>query len=116
MINSGGTWIDPGDVGIIGGPDVVTEWDTNPLSMTFYLEAATVGGSFVPFFSLFDNNNCGQACEGFAVSEFYTKYFYTMPLENPSEVPLPAALPLLLSALGFFGFFGWRKKQAAGTS
>ena len=42
MINSGGTWIDPGDVGIIGGPDVVTEWDTNPLSMTFYLEAALV--------------------------------------------------------------------------
>jgi hypothetical protein len=30
-----------------------------------------------------------------------------------SPVPLPAALPLLLSALGFFGFFGWRRKRIA---
>lgn len=28
-------------------------------------------------------------------------------------VPLPAALPLLLSALGFFGFLGWRRKRTA---
>ena len=28
-------------------------------------------------------------------------------------VPIPAALPLLLSALGVFGFFGWRRKRAA---
>lgn len=28
-----------------------------------------------------------------------------------APVPLPAALPLLLSALGFFGFMGWRRKR-----
>ena len=28
-----------------------------------------------------------------------------------SEVPIPAALPLLLSALGFFGLVGWRRKR-----
>ncbi len=28
-------------------------------------------------------------------------------------VPLPAALPLLMSALGFFRFFGWRRKRMA---
>jgi hypothetical protein len=30
-----------------------------------------------------------------------------------SAVPLPAALPLLMSAVGFFGFFGWRRKRMA---
>ena len=30
-----------------------------------------------------------------------------------SAVPLPAALPLLMSALGVFGFFGWRRKRMA---
>jgi len=25
----------------------------------------------------------------------------------------PAALPLLMSALGVFGFFGWRRKRLA---
>ena len=32
-----------------------------------------------------------------------------------SPVPLPAALPLLASALGFFGFMGWRRKRIAGA-
>ena len=31
-------------------------------------------------------------------------------LEGVAPVSLPAALPLL-SALGVFGFFGWRKKR-----
>jgi len=30
---------------------------------------------------------------------------------NVSAVPIPAALPLLMSALGMFGFFGWRRKR-----
>jgi len=36
---------------------------------------------------------------------------YLVTNEIP-PVPLPAALPLLMSALGFFGFLGWRRKKA----
>ena len=32
---------------------------------------------------------------------------------NVTPVPIPAALPLLMSALGFFGFLGWRRKRLA---
>lgn len=32
---------------------------------------------------------------------------------EPAAVPIPAALPLLMSALGFFGFMGWRRKRIA---
>lgn len=35
------------------------------------------------------------------------------PLEAPPEIPLPATLPLLLSALGFVGFLGRRRKKIA---
>ena len=36
-------------------------------------------------------------------------------LTNPDTtvVPLPAALPLLLSALSVLGFFGWRRRRVA---
>lgn len=41
-------------------------------------------------------------------------------LSNPAfgvtPVPLPAALPLLMSTLGFFGFMGWRRKRGATRS
>lgn len=30
-----------------------------------------------------------------------------------APVPIPATLPLLMSALGFFGFMGWRRKRVA---
>ncbi len=38
---------------------------------------------------------------------------YFVEYENGAVVPLPAALPLLASALGVFGFFGWRRKRLA---
>jgi len=34
---------------------------------------------------------------------------------SPNPVPIPAALPLLMSALGFFGFMGWKRKKAVGA-
>ena len=36
--------------------------------------------------------------------------FYSI---NPTPVPLPAALPLLLSALSGLGFLAWRRRRAA---
>ncbi len=42
----------------------------------------------------------GTYCDNFDCSEV-------------APVPLPAALPLLMSALGMFGFFGWRRKRMA---
>jgi len=33
--------------------------------------------------------------------------------DSPTEIPVPAALPLFAAALGALGFFGWRKKRNA---
>ncbi len=35
---------------------------------------------------------------------------------NPSEVPLPATLPLFASGLGAFGLFRWRKKRKSAVA
>lgn len=32
--------------------------------------------------------------------------------QNVSAVPLPAALPMMASVIGLFGFLGWRRRQA----
>ena len=34
-------------------------------------------------------------------------------VDQPSAIPLPAALPLFAGGLGLMGLLGWRKKQAA---
>ena len=34
---------------------------------------------------------------------------------NVGDVPVPAALPLLMSAFGIFGFFGWRRRKLSGA-
>jgi hypothetical protein len=36
---------------------------------------------------------------------------YDWGIRVDGVVPIPEALPLLLSALGFFGFMGWRRKR-----
>ena len=42
-------------------------------------------------------------------------YKITISGDGITPVPIPAALPLLLSALGFFGFLGWRRKKVMGA-
>jgi len=39
--------------------------------------------------------------------------FTVGPTPTPATTPIPAALPLLVSALGGLGFVGWRRKRAA---
>lgn len=36
-------------------------------------------------------------------------------IEPPSEIPLPAALPLFATGLGALGFIGWRRKKKSGV-
>ena len=38
------------------------------------------------------------------------------PLEIPPQIPLPAALPLFLSALGAAGFTSWRRRRKQGVA
>ena len=45
-------------------------------------------------------------------NESYEINSVSIKVSDLSVVPIPAALPLLLSALGFFGFMGWRRKKA----
>ena len=40
-------------------------------------------------------------------------YNSLIPNNSTPEIPLPAALPLFLSAMGWFGFLGWRRRRAA---
>ena len=51
---------------------------------------------------------CDQAANIFTVTSDGT--IGTPPV---SQVPVPAGLPLLVSAMGLFGIFNWRKKRAA---
>ncbi len=41
---------------------------------------------------------------------------FTISAAPISAVPLPAALPFLLSALGFFGLIGWRRKRGSAAA
>lgn len=66
----------------------------------------TGGGTDAPLSSYFYAN--------VATNTWYNGSFSgTQFVVEGNVVPIPAALPLLMSALGFFGFMGWRRKKAA---
>ena len=49
----------------------------------------------------------------YGYNDYYTDYFrgdfiLSIPPQAPPIVPLPATMPLLLSALALMGFSGWR--------
>ncbi len=46
----------------------------------------------------------------------YGPFYETLLVRDLSPVPVPAAFPLLLTALGAFGFAGWRKKRGAASA
>lgn len=54
---------------------------------------------------LFSLSSCSFGCGGSPYSGTYSI--------TPSEVPLPAALPLLAAGLGGLGLAGWRRKKVA---
>ncbi len=65
--------------------------------------------------------NMGTAISGYDViyyeSQASSQHLVTVEPGPPggiTPVPIPAALPLFLSALGGFGFFNWRRKRITG--
>ena len=69
--------------------------------------------------------HCDSGCSGILWGESnYNHPAYTalkngaggMRVYVTSEVPLPAAFPLLAAGLGAMGFMGWRKKRKALTA
>ena len=84
---------------------------TSSLTLTTYLLAQISSGA--GFINLSNTANFFiQTSEGLTLTPMDSR-FLSNPAFDQTVVPLPAALPLLLSALGFFGFMGWRKKTAA---
>ena len=61
-----------------------------------------------PIFGLASAGTTGQI--GYSV---HSPTIGSFLVRDVATVPLPAALPLLASALGFFGFMGWRRKRLA---
>ena len=62
-------------------------------------------------FTVSSTRNAGSANDG-----YLDNAFFELSPSNVSAVPVPAALPLFASGLGFFGFLGWRKKRLAATA
>lgn len=52
----------------------------------------------------------GAESAGFAIDNL--RFGRIGDVRPPGDVPVPAALPLLASALGLVGFLGWRRKKA----
>jgi hypothetical protein len=66
-------------------------------------------GSFLATFDYFAN--CAGSCGGDGWSgNLKITYTYDPP---PSQVPLPAALPLFATGLGALGLLAWRRKRKA---
>ena len=65
----------------------------------------------------FDSVNMVMAlwgATGYVAGQGYVNPLYGLDLRiELSPVPLPAALPLLATALGALGFFGWRRRARA---
>ena len=92
-------------VGKTGGGATLWE-DGAMIDLTSMLDLT--GSGWILFIAS-DINNRGQITGIGSNTSGQTRGF----LLTPNPVPIPGALPLLLSALGFLGFFGWRRKRLA---
>ncbi len=81
-----------------GSSTFLTSLDTLPTTIAGLL--TTLGGTL-------------QSATGEASNEFGLFDFNIDTAAPVASTPIPAALPLFLSAVGALGFAGWRRKQAA---
>ncbi len=55
----------------------------------------------------------GDLCDPTVITDFASSYEDIRPTALISVVPVPAALPLFLSAIAILGWFGWRRANSA---
>ena len=99
-----------GTAGSGGGPPLKTlaDWDT-------FFGGDLASANILSIFVGVGTYNQGQTgyFDNVTYSNGSTHLAYNF--EAPSPVPIPAALPLLLSGLGGMGLLGWRRKHKAAT-
>ncbi len=81
------------------------------------------GGGLVHQWTLSDPTDLIAGIGGSRYGWIDTNEFAFLAIDNaslttnlPSEVPLPATLPLFASGLGAFGLLRWRKKRKAAAA
>jgi hypothetical protein len=112
-ITSGASsWIDPNTVGIsgAGSPLAVAQITSGPFSLTEEFDVL-VGSIWTPYLNYYNNEHALYGSQmGFDGQFWYTE----SGSGTQGATPLPAALPLMGSVLGF-GYFAskWRRRRGA---
>jgi len=91
--------------------------DTTPVgAFTFNFNAPNDVAAFIGVWSdmAFNNVQIREIVGGIDNEFFGEVYTGGRAFNGVSPVPLPAALPLFLTALAGLGFMGWRKKRFRG--
>lgn len=103
---------DPSDPNVSsnGGVDVTA----NPPFDPFVFSFADLGNSISKLTGIgfrFQSVVCADGGSGCETSDKVVSYTLNDITSQTPQVPVPAALPLLASAIGAFGVFGWRRRR-----
>jgi hypothetical protein len=126
---------------VLGSETIITDFTGQAMGSSVALPAGALYFYATSFFggfgfmdlasntSLFDFKgdqiySNGETAPNFALGTFYMTYdnnnlrdySATLTVAAVAATPIPAALPLLASALGGLGFVGWRRKRAASAA